>query len=78
MGMSTPALLPSATPKSVVKWAIGSVVLVVFALVVLQLLAERGYRPVEAIARVIPMPSRVGANGSTMSPAATSDAAPLA
>lgn len=67
--MTTPALLPSPTPKSLVKWAIGSVVLVIFALVVLQLLAQRGYDPVGAIARMVPMPTPppVNPNGSATS-----------
>lgn len=55
--MTTPALLPSSVaPIGLAKWALGSVVLVIFSLVVLSLLRDRGYDPVGAIVRMIPMP----------------------
>lgn len=72
--MSTPALLPSATPTSFLKWAVGSVILVVFALVVLQALGQRGYDPVGAIARMLPQgspaPSPVVGTGANSNSAA--------
>lgn len=76
--MTTPALLPSASPMSIGKWAIGSIVIVIFALVVLQLLASRGYDPVAYIARMFPAPSAMPPSPVNGTPATANGAAALA